>query len=312
MKIVIAGGTGFIGQALVKHFRAANHQCVVLGRSHEKIKKIFGNTVKAITQKQVLTEGAAEIKTADLLINLAGASIGDKRWSKKRKREILDSRLLPTQRLTAICASLGKNSPPLFNASAIGIYGLQPVTGNVLPTALDERTNIDFNSAPDFLSQVARAWELATQPAKEAGVRVVNLRFGVVLGKNGGVLKKLKLPFLFFIGGPIGSGQQPFSWVAMEDLLRAVDFLFAKPEISGPVNIVAPNCVTQKQLAQALGKVLHRPSFISTPAFILQSLYGEMAKELLLSGQNVYPHILLEKGFQFRYPDITSALRTSI
>ena len=138
---------------------------------------------------------------------------------------------------------------------------------------------------------------------------MVYLRFGVVLGKQGGALSRLKLPWQFFIGGKIGSGQQPFSWVSMVDLCRAVDFLFAHPDIHGPVNIVSPGCVIQADLAHHMGKVLHRPSFVTTPAFILKFAYGQMAEELLLHGQHAIPQLLLEHGFTFRYPEIPAALR---
>lgn len=312
MKIVIAGGTGFIGQALVKHYHTVHAQCVIIGRSRDKIKRIFSDSVIAIQHEQLNDQGLQAIKTADLVINLAGENISEKRWTPLRKQQLLDSRLVPTQRIAALCATLGKNSPPLFNASAIGIYGLQSTLSTGLPPALDEQTVLDFNNSPDFPAKIARAWEMATQSAKNAGVRVVNMRFGVVLGKNGGALKQLKLPFLFFMGGPIGNGQQPFSWIAMPDLVRAIDFVYAHPDISGPVNFVSPQAVTQKQLAQAFGKMLHRPSIMPTPAFALKMVFGEMAEELLLRGQHVYPNLLLKQGFQFQYPTIESALATTL
>lgn len=197
MKIVIAGGTGFIGQALVKHYHTVHAQCVIIGRSRDKIKRIFSDSVIAIQHEQLNDQGLQAIKTADLVINLAGENISEKRWTPLRKQQLLDSRLVPTQRIAALCATLGKNSPPLFNASAIGIYGLQSTLSTGLPPALDEQTVLDFNNSPDFPAKIARAWEMATQSAKNAGVRVVNMRFGVVLGKNGGALKQLKLPFYF-------------------------------------------------------------------------------------------------------------------
>lgn len=309
MKIIIAGGSGFIGQALIKKHLANKHVCVVIGRSEDKIKKIFSNNVKALTWEQIPAQGLSEIKTADLVINLAGASIGEKRWTPTRKDEILESRIAPTRTLAELCAQLGKNSPPLFNASAVGVYGLQPAASQGLPPPITEKQPTPFENPPDFLAEIGTAWELATNPAKEAGVRVANMRFGVVLGKHGGALKKLTFPFYFFIGGPIGSGKQPFSWIAMSDLLRAIDFVFEHAEISGPVNFVSPHCVTQKQLAKAIGKTLHRPSFVTTPAFLLELIYGEMAKELLLSGQHVTPAVLQKQGFQFEYPEIEAALK---
>lgn len=310
MKIIIAGGTGFIGQALVNHFLQQQIHCVVIGRSVGKIEKIFNQKVKAIMWQAMGAEGLHEIKTADAVINLTGADIGEHRWNEKRKIEIMQSRIEPTRTLTELCATLGKNSPPLLNAGGVGIYGLQKSEANKLPPPLDERSKIDCENPQIFLTKVGCAWEAATQVAKNAGARVVNMRFGVVLGKNGGVLSKLKKIYLLGLGGPIGSGQQPFSWVALADLIRAVEFLLQNTEINGPVNIVAPQCVTQKQFAVALGKALHRPVLLKTPAFLLESLFGQMARELLLQGQHVKPFVLEQAGFKFLYPEINLALNS--
>lgn len=309
MKVIIAGGTGFIGQALVHHHLAAKHSCVIIGRSLAKINKIFGDSVTGITWQQMTTEGVNAIKTADLIINLTGANIGAKRWTPTRKDKILESRIIPTRTLANVCAGLGEHSPPLFNASAVGIYGTEAPAKQGLPSPIDETIATPFDNPPDFLAQIATSWELATAEAKTAGVRVVNMRFAPVLGKHGGVLSKLKIPFYFFIGGPIGSGKQPFPWIAMSDLIRAIDFVFEQTSIAGPVNFVSPGCVTQKEFAKALGKTLHRPSFVTTPAFLLKLIYGEMAKELLLSGQNAVPGVLKKQGFQFKYPEVQAALR---
>jgi uncharacterized protein (TIGR01777 family) len=178
-----------------------------------------------------------------------------------------------------------------------------------LPPKLDEHTPLDFNNAPDFLSCVGRAWEKATRPLSESGVRVVNLRFGVVLAKKGGALPRIALPFYLFIGGKVGTGQQPFSWIQLDDVIRAFDFLMQNRELSGPINLVAPQCVTQQELAKAIGKVLHRPSVVPMPSIILKLFFGSMAQELLLEGQNVYPQRLLAAGFDFKCPDIESALK---
>lgn len=309
MKIIIAGGTGFIGQATVPYFLNKGYQCVVVSRSKNKVKKIFDDSVKAVTWEELANSSNHDIKTADLIINLTGENIGAKRWTAARKEELVNSRVIPTRILAEFCAELGKNSPPLFNAGGVGIYGLQPASPQGLPPGMDERTPLNYDHPSSFLETIGQLWEQATQPAKDAGVRVVNMRFGVVLGKHGGVLKQLQLPFNLFIGGPIGNGQQPFSWVALADLLRAIEFLFEHPKITGPVNIVSPKCVTQKEFAKALGNALHRPSFVKTPAFILELIFGQMAKELLLSGQHVYPKILLEYGFEFHFADIDIALK---
>lgn len=307
MQVTIAGGTGFIGQFMANYYLKQGHKVSIIGRSITKIEQCFAKRVRAIDWNSLNQIGKSTLAHTDLVINLAGATIGDKRWTPERKKEIISSRIESTKTLATLCAQLGTASPPLFNASAVGIYGLNKGVSNDLPPALDESTPI--RELPDFASKVVRLWEAAAQPAKDNNVRVIHLRFGVVFGKHGGALARLKLPFQFFIGGRIGSGHQPFSWVCIVDLCRAVDFLFDHPDIQGPVNIVSPGCVTQRELAKQIGNVLHKPSFMITPEFMLKLVYGQMAEELLLNGQHATPKILLENGFTFQYPDVNSALR---
>lgn len=307
MNRIILGGTGLIGSQLVRHWLMQGHTVTVIGRSSKKIQKIFKNRVNALEFDSLQPD---MLRQAEVVVNLAGAGIADGRWSEERKQAILHSRIHTTQKIVERLMLLGQEAPPLFNASAIGVYGLQPQVTNGLPLKLDENTPINWDAAPpDFLSQVGREWEKATHPAKQKGVRVVNLRFGVVLAKEGGALPKIVQPFYFFLGGKIGTGQQPFSWIAIDDVIRSIDFLLEKQHISGSVNIVAPGCVSQYDLAKAIGKVLHKPSVMSTPAFVLKCIFGEMARELLLEGQHVYPKILLDSSFVFSFPDIESALR---
>lgn len=308
MDIIIAGGTGFIGRELVDHFVSSSYQVSVISRDAEKIFQIFGNKVKNLTWKQLQQQGSQSLKGANILINLAGANIGSKLWSVQRKQEILSSRIDTTSQLAKWCSQLGKSAPSLLNASAIGVYGLQEACVFGLPPALDEKIPIDYNSAPDFLAKVARAWEKATWVAKDAGVRVVNMRFGVVLGKQGGALKQLVLPFKYFVGGKIGSGQQPFSWIALDDLIKAIDFIINHNEITGPINLVAPQSVTQNEFAKLVGKILHRPTKMVLPAWLLKLITGQMAEELLLRGQHVIPKRLLEEGFVFSYDSLEKAL----
>jgi uncharacterized protein (TIGR01777 family) len=303
--MIIAGGTGFIGRQLAQHWLAQGHVVAIIGRSKKAIYEIYQNRVEALEWGALKAENLQE---AAVVVNLAGSGIADKRWTKSRKEEILSSRIKPTQQLVALLSSFGSSSPPLFNASAIGVYGLQAQLNSGLPPKLDENTPIAWNQAPDFLSHVAREWEKATHPASQQGVRVVNLRFGVVLSKKGGALPRLAFPFHYFLGGPIGTGKQPFSWVALKDVIRAIAFLLEKPTISGPVNIVAPHGITQNELTKALGLALHRPTFCRVPAIFLKLALGEMADELLLEGQHVYPLKLLQQGFQFYFPDIAAAL----
>lgn len=305
MQRIVAGATGLIGTQLVNHWLNEGYAVIVIGRSKEKIQKIFQDRVTPIEWNELQPE---IFKNVEIVVNLAGAGIAEKRWSTARKNEILHSRIDTTKKLISIMQSLDHQSPSLFNASAIGIYGLQKQNTNGLPPRLDENTAINWDNPTDFLSQIGCEWEKATHQASQLGIRVVNLRFGIVLAKQGGALLQIVRPFYFLLGGRIGTGQQPFSWVTIDDLIQAIDFLIEKKNISGPINIVAPNCVTQHELVKTIGHVLHKPSFMITPSFVLEFIFGEMAHELLLEGQHVYPTRLLDLKFHFSFPDIRSAL----
>lgn len=305
MKILIGGGSGFIGRHLCQHFLQQGQQISLISRTPEKTARLFSEPLTIYAWENLTTD---ILKEFDLVINLAGANIGEERWNSQRKRKILESRIATTKKLADLCSQLEQHAPRLFNASAIGIYGLQSSCKNNLPIAYDEQAAIDFESYPDFLSEVGRKWEKATWPAKKAGCQVVNLRFAVVIDKSGGVFKKLALPFYFGLGGPIGSGKQPFCWISLIDLISAIDFLIAHPEISGPVNLVVPECLTQQAAAKIFGKKLHRPSFIRTPSFILKMIFGQMATELLLNGQHVKPSCLLQAGFKFQHNKLEQCL----
>ncbi len=298
MHILIAGGTGFIGRALVKHFTMQGHQISILGRSIKKTEAVFGDNVNSLAWDNFAPKAEDILGGVHWLINLTGANIGECRWSNKRKSSIIESRIGPTNYLAKVCGKLGKQSPVFFNASAIGVYGLKPTE-----TPYSENTAIDFDQADDFLSEVGRTWEKALEPAENAGVRTVKLRFGVVLG-SGGVLAKLTPIHKLGLGGPIGSGKQPFCWISINDVIRAIDFIFADKSISGPVNLVAPANDTQKAFAKAFSKALHRPSFIPTPGFVLKAVFGQMAQELLLQGQYVTPSRLQQRGFMFEFPTL--------
>lgn len=305
MHTIIAGGTGLIGTALCESLLKQSHRVAVIGRSKEKIHRQFGNRVNALLWDELTEE---QLQHAGCIINLTGAGVAEKRWSEERKKVILTSRIQATEKLVSLLINLGESAPALFNASAIGIYGLQPQEAFGLPPKLDEETELDFHHAPDFLAQVGRMWELATHKAVKHNVRVVNMRFGVVLSKKGGALPQMAMPFHFGMGGTVGSGQQPISWVTLHDVIRAIQFLQDNPALSGPVNIVSPGCVVQRIFAKTLGNVLRRPSLMPLPAFVVKAMFGEMGRELLLEGQHVYPKRLLNAGFQFDYPDIFSAL----
>ena len=295
MKILIAGASGLIGQALVVAWQD-QHDIVVLGRDAVKLKKVFPQQT-AITWTQLQS-----VEGFDVVINLAGANIGQGRWTAKRKQVILNSRVTATQQLAALCARA--SSPPrLLSASAIGVYGLSAEL-----QVFDEQSALP-TPPQDFLAEVGAAWEAALSEAEQAGVPVTKMRFGVVLARHGGALAKMLPAFKLGLGGPIGSGQQPFSWVALADVVRAITFVIEYPELTGPVNIVAPEVVTQKHFAQALGKALHRPAFFPLPAWLVKLQFGQMGEELLLNGVSVKSQKLIEAGFVFQHAALSECLK---
>lgn len=307
---IVAGGTGFIGRALVNHWLIAGHNVAVISRDPSKVKRLFGERVTAWHWSELTTQLLPTLKNYQLIVNLAGASIAGQRWTEQRKQAIKASRIEATQKLAELCAQLGEQSPALFNANGVGIYGHQSPVKVGLPPALDENTQIDFSSAPDFLAEVGREWEKALSAAERARVRVVKMRFGVVLSKLGGALPQMAFPFKFGLGGLIGSGQQPISWITRVELMAIIEFLIARPEISGPINVVAPECVTQAYFAKTLGKVLKKPAFVRMPAVVLRMMLGQMADELLLNGQHVQPGRLQQLGYAFHHPTLLIALQS--
>ena len=308
MQRILLGGTGFIGQHIIEAWQKIGIKTIVVGRSQSKIEKCYGDKVTAIDWDTFALKGKELLRNSELVVNLCGSGIGDKPWTSKRKKNLIDSRVIPTKTISKLCAELGSDSPPLFNTSGVGIYGTQEEVKTGLPPAINESANTELNPNKEFLPELAHAWEAATDTAKHAGVRVVIMRFGVVVGSRGGVIKKLSLPFQLGLGGPIASGQQAFSWIAIDDLIAAIEFLFKKPELDGAFNFVSPHCLTQREFANALGKALHRPSFMPTPAFALKVVFGQMANEILLHGQNTAPKRLREANFEFIYTELDAAL----
>ena len=309
MQIIIAGGSGFIGHALITALLAQQHQVTVIGRNTTKLAEIFGSKTTNISWETFTRQPQVWLTDTDWVINLAGTNVAARRWSKKQKSALLTSRVETAGMLAREIAILSETQQPpvLFSASGIGIYNTVSAIDH--DTHLDtETTPIDFNKSPSFLGKVSRAWERATWPARDAGARVVNMRFGVVLGKEAGALPRLVKPFKFGIGGKVGTGLQPFCWISLTDLVRAIIFVFQKKSIDGPVNFVAPEIPTQHQLANDLSDFFHRPAKLSTPAWLIKLMLGQMGDELILQGQNVAPKKLLDAGFIFNYPDIPAAL----
>jgi hypothetical protein len=295
MKVFMTGGTGFVGTYLSRDLVQAGHTITILTRraqppapSRTGISFCTGDPTK---------EGPwmALVPEHDWIINLAGASIFN-RWTEAKKKEIMESRERTTHNLVAALAA-GDRRQLFCSTSAVGIYGARG----------EEELTEDSPTDAGFLGEVAKTWEAEAMKAQDLGVRVVITRFGVVLGRDGGALSQMVPLFKKFLGGPIGSGAQWFSWIHQADHARAFRFIQENPQISGPVNFTAPNPVRNRELARALGRVLHRPSFMPTPAFMLRLVLGEFA-DTLLTGQKVLPKRLLDAGFTFEFATIEAAL----
>jgi uncharacterized protein (TIGR01777 family) len=294
MKFFITGGTGFVGQGLIQGLIQGRHEVTLLTRSPRK----FGSKPTGVsllegdpTQKG---EWQKYVDRHDVVINLAGASIFS-RWTREMKRTLRESRILTTRNLVEPFG--GGQTRAFFSTSAVGYYGFHG----------DEELTEVSPPGDDFLAQLAVDWEKEASQAGDRGVRVVLTRFGIVLGEEGGALGQMVPLFKKYLGGPLGSGKQWFSWIHLKDLTRAALFLLDHPEISGPVNFTAPNPVRNRDLADAIGKVLHRPAFMPAPGFMLRLLLGEFGS-ILLEWQKVIPQKLLQSGFHFRYPTIAEAL----
>lgn len=290
MKILVTGSTGLIGSSVVPMLQSAGHSVVRLQRS-------VGQTASWNP-----TDGSIDrtsLTGADVVLHLAGANIGDRRWSKARKQLILESRVGPTTALSKYIASLENPPATLVVASAIGYYG------NRGDEWLDE-------SAPrgsGFLAEVVQQWERATDPAAERRIRVVNLRFGIILSPDGGALQRMLLPFRVGLGGPIGSGRQYWSWVGMKDVVGVIQHAITDARLNGPVNVVAPTPVTNREFTKSLGRTLRRPAFMPLPAFAARLALGEMADELLLYSARVSPKKLNESEYRFRNIDLDTCLQ---
>jgi uncharacterized protein len=297
MKIAIAGATGFVGSRLVEQLQAQGHQIVILTRSPQQASNRFGTA--EIVGYNPLTSGEwqSSIDGCDAVINLAGEPIAEKRWTPAQKRVMLESRQIGTEKIVEAIEKATSKPPVLINASAIGYYGTS------------ETSKFDETSpaGSDFLAEVCTKWETAAQTASASGTRVVILRLGIVLGQNGGALGKMLAPFSAFVGGPIGSGKQWFSWIHRDDVVKLIIAAITDPNMRGVYNATAPNPVTMTDFAQTLGTVMNRPSWLPVPNFALEALLGEGAI-VVLQGQQVTPTNTLAQGFEFQYPTLKPAL----
>jgi uncharacterized protein len=291
-KIVVAGGTGLLGTALVSALRSESHAVVVLTRHPKRDQDVRWSPGGRDESWRSVLDGT------DAVINLAGVSIAGGRWTTARKAAILDSRIAATGALVRAIAAARQPPRVFISSSAVGFYGVrgaEPLT--------------ESNAAgSDFLGQVGRLWEAAASGASRHA-RVVLVRSGVVLAREGGALPQLALPFKLFAGGPAGSGRQFLSWIHLQDWVEMVKWALAEQAVVGPLNATAPNPVTNEEFARTLGRVLHRPSWFRAPASALRFAVGEMADALILGGQRVLPEVARQRGFVFRYPTLESALR---
>ena len=292
MKVLIAGASGLIGSALIPSLKSDGAEVTRLVRSTPKPGEIEWHPNQD-------TMDPARLEGFEAVINLAGENVAGGRWTEELKRKIHDSRVNGTHLLSEAMAKLAQRPRVFLCASATGFYGDRD------DEVLDEHSD----SGGGFLAGVCREWEQATEPALAAGVRVVNLRFGVILAREGGMIAKLLTPFKMGMGGKVGSGKQIISWVAIDDAVSAIKLALNEETFRGPVNVVAPNPVTNEVFTKTLGHVLSRPTALAMPAFAARLAFGEMADEMLLTSQHVVPKRLTDAGFQYQYPELEAALR---
>ena len=305
MKVVVAGGTGFIGKALCRAFSEAGDEVVALTRHPE------GGSGRLVSSwKGVRAMGWSaspgrrepwwdEVDGADAVVNLAGEPVlAGLRWTDEHKKRVLSSRLEATGAVHDAIAAASARPRVCVNASAVGYYGLR------------DQTPLDESAAPgdDFLASVVRRWEEAARAIEALGVRLVLPRIGVVLGEKGGALEKMVLPFKLGAGGPLGSGKQWMPWVHLDDVTGFIRFAIAHEQVSGPVNVVAPGGADNRAFSKALGRVLHRPAVLPAPAFALRLVLGEAAA-MVLGGQHPSAQKAIAEGYSFEWPELEPALR---
>ncbi|MBE9239875.1 TIGR01777 family oxidoreductase [Synechocystis salina] len=302
MKIILTGVTGFVGRSLVPLLHQQGHELTLLVRSVPKAQRLFPPSsfpqLKAIAYEA--TESGPwqeQVNGQDAVINLAGEPISE-RWTEAYKTAIFDSRKLGTEKLVEAIAKAERRPQVMISGSAIGYYG----------TSETETFTERSPAGDDFLAEVCQAWENAAHSVESLGVRLVILRIGIVLGADGGALGKMLPPFKLFAGGPLGSGEQWFSWIDRRDLVALIDKALTDPSLRGTFNATAPNPVKMKEFCHTLGKVLARPSWLPVPDIALELLLGEAAK-LVLEGQKVLPEAIAKTDFQFQAPDLETSLR---
>ena len=301
MNAVIFGGTGFVGRNLIEELLKNGYQVYVVTRNPQKTASSFENTVQVIEWDNVSPLSSIyELQQTDVVINLAGESIGNRRWINSVKGEILASRIRTTRAIVTAINNGTIQPKVLINASAVGYYG---------PREDDELTESD-EVGQDFLAQVCRDWEKEAYKVQNNLTRVVTIRIGVVLG-NEGALNRMAFPFKLYIGGPMGTGNQWLSWIHIQDLSRMIRFIIDHPGVAGPINAVAPEPVRMRDFCKILGEVLNRPSWLPVPGILLKIVLGQMA-EMLLHGQRVVPKKILSANFEYRFAKLRAALEDAL
>ena len=304
MRVFVTGGTGLVGSRLVDALLARGDQPIVLTRRPDVARQRFGDRCAVLegdpTQAGPWMDELDAFGYCEAVVNLAGENLFGRRWSSAFKQRLRSSRIDATTLVVLAQGPRPPDGPPkvLVSGSAIGIYGPRG----------DEILDETAPPGNDFLAQLCVDWENATQPAADAGVRVVRLRTGIVFDAAGGALKPMLLPFRLFVGGPVGSGRQYMSWIHNDDMSGLILFALDNAAVSGPLNATAPNPVTNREFSHVAGRVLGRPSFLPTPAFALRVMVGEAAN-VMTTGQRVLPRRALELGYAFRFPELDPALR---
>ncbi len=311
-RYLITGGSGFIGTAFIKALLLDNHDVTVLTRNEVKTAQHFEAvtaTVREDYQSKTKVHTISSLdnikpeQSFDVVINLAGQDIADKRWNDEIKQQLIDSRIDITKALHEYLEDVLVKPDVFISGSALGYYGLRET---------DEQITEKGSSDESFSSQLCQQWEAEAKAIEALGIRTCYLRTGIVLGKNGGALAKMLPPFKMALGGPIGSGKQWMSWIHIDDIVSMIRFAIDNESIQGAINGTAPNPVINKQFSKTLGKALKRPALFTMPAFIVKLLFGQMGEELLLAGQRVVPDKLTQAGYKFIYPELADALENIV
>jgi len=299
MRVVITGATGFIGKALCAELHK-DYELVALSRNTAAAQRSIGHLAKVVQWGARAAAGwEQQADGAFAIVNLAGENVGSGRWSKAKKYRIMQSRLDASSAIVETIKQLSKRPAVFVQASAVGYYGSRG----------DEQLNETSAPGMGFLAEVCKLGEGFAAEIESLGVRYVAVRTGIVMGRDGGALGPMTKQFRFYLGGYLGSGQQWFSWIAIEDEVAAIRFLMENEKLSGAFNLTSPKPVRMKHFCTVLGSVLHRPVWLRVPGFAARAALGEMADEMLLSGQRVLPKRLLEAGYEFKYPDLEKALK---